>query len=92
MQALADRLSPYEATRLGRGRQVGLWAALIENGRDAAVPNPDPVSDVSEALNGELARRALLSHLARLEASGPGGTVPSAEVIDLREYRLRRAS
>jgi hypothetical protein len=90
MQALAERLSPYEATRIGSGPASALWSALIAC--DASVPNPEPVLDVDEANDAEVARRALLRHLARLETSEPEGPGAVAEVIDLRNRRLRRAS
>jgi hypothetical protein len=90
MQALPERLSPYEATRIGSGPATALWRALIAC--DASVPNPEPVPDVDEACDAEVARRALLSHLARLETSEPEGPGTVAEVIDLRFHRFRRAS
>lgn len=67
MQALADRLRPYEATRVFRASPVGLWRALSGNVSDASVLPPDPVPDVRvEEICAEEARAALISHLATL--------------------------
>lgn len=92
MEALADRIRPYGATRGALGVRSGLWAALTTTESDAADPYPDPDPGVVEDLNGELARRALLGHLARLDAPGPGGSHTGDVVVDLDAYRLRRAS
>ncbi len=67
MQALADRLSPYEATRVLRPSTLGLWSALTRVVSDASVLPPDPVSDERvEEICAQEARSALLSHLATL--------------------------
>lgn len=67
MQALADRLSPYEATRVLRPPTSGLWSALSRVVSGAAVLPPDPVSDERvEEICAQEARSALLSHLATL--------------------------
>ncbi len=67
MQALAERLLPYEATRVARGGSSGLWGALSHVVCDASVLPPDPVSDARvEEIIADEARQALLSHLATL--------------------------
>ena len=67
MQELADRLSPYEATRVLRPSNPGLWNALSRVVSDAAVLPPDPVTDERvDEICAQEARRALVSHLATL--------------------------
>lgn len=67
MQALHDRLRPYQATQVSRPVEGGLWSALTQIVRDASVLPPDPVSDARvEEIVAEEARRAMLSHLATL--------------------------
>ncbi len=67
MQALSDRLRPYEATRVTLTSRGGLWGALTRVVCDASVLPPDPVSDARvEEIVAEEARRALISHLATL--------------------------
>ena len=67
MQELADRLSPYEATRVIRPSAPGLWSALTTVVSDAAVLPPDPVTDERvDEICAQEARRALVSHLATL--------------------------
>jgi hypothetical protein len=75
MQALADRLLPYEATRVARHGISGLWSALSNVVGDASVLTPDPVSDARvDEICAEEAQRAIFSHLATLPASEPGRT------------------
>jgi hypothetical protein len=67
VQTLAERLSPYGATRVSVARTSGLWQALTQVVCDASVLPPDPVSDARvEEIFAEEARAALLSHLATL--------------------------
>ena len=67
MQGLAERLQPYQATRVATPHRSGLWNALSAVACDASVLPPDPVSDVrAEEIIAEEARRALFSHLANL--------------------------
>jgi len=67
MQALTDRLRPYEATHVSPRLTTGLWRALTAVVCDASVLPPDPVSDARvEEICAEEARRAMLSHLATL--------------------------
>jgi hypothetical protein len=89
MQALADRLDSYRATRVARRRVTGLWSALTEIAGDASVRTPDPVSDARvDEICAEEAQRAIFSHLATLQASEPAGTGP-VDLIDLRVPFLR---
>ena len=72
MQALADRLDPYQATRVGSQGITGLWTALSNVVGDASVLTPDPVSDVRvDEICAEEAQRAIFSHLATLQTSEP---------------------
>jgi hypothetical protein len=75
MQALADRLHPYQATRVASQGITGLWRALSNVVGDASVLTPDPVSDARvDEICAEEAQRAIFSHLATLPASEPGRT------------------
>lgn len=88
MPALLDRLAPYRVTGFRPARPVGLWSALATIACDATT-DPVPVTDASGGDEGRsrAARRAILDHLAGLQASVPGG----AEVVVLDDLRLRRA-
>lgn len=97
MQALADRLDPYQATRVATGGVRGLWSALTNVVGDASVRTPDPVPDARvDEICAEEAQRAIFSHLATL-SSGPAGTGPVSSgpatgpvsIIDLRVPFLR---
>lgn len=89
VQALADRLRPYQATRVAAGEVRGLWSALTTIVGDASVRTPDPVPDARvDEICAEEAQRAIFSHLATLPASGPAGTGP-VTLIDLRVPFLR---
>lgn len=89
MQALADRLDPYQATRVASCGVSGLWSAMTHVAGDASVHTPDPVSDARvDEICAEEAQRAIFSHLATLQASEPAGTGPVG-LIDLRVTFLR---
>ena len=89
MQALADRLDPYQATRVASPGVSGLWSALSNVVGDASVRTPDPVSDARvDEICAEEAQRAIFSHLATLSASEPVGTGP-VTLVDLRVPFLR---
>ncbi len=74
MQALADRLGPYEATRVVRPSATGLWLTPSRAASDASAFPPDPVSDERvEEIRAQEARRALLSLLATLDVGPRSG-------------------